>query len=236
MKHTGISIISIAILMVLLPGCLYIDWGKRNFYQGSEVVDYTPDVRRYLRSATVYNQFSTCAFFDALWLSDNVRTIYAKVHSQRVGKDVEHARAFLWRQLEENKHNLTFLVLSLYTIPLDTEMAAWSLVLCINGKTIMPASIKAIDLAHEYTVFLANELSRFKVAYEVNFNVIDADGNSILKDARELVLQFRSVKKEVSLHWKLTGAGDVYSPYCITPDEPSTLVDGPTKPIYKGAE
>jgi len=216
-------------LLVLLPACCrYVDWGKRNVYQGIEVCDESANVRRYLRSVSIYSQFSTCAMFDVLWLSDAVRTTYACVNSARLGKDEEHARAFLWRQLEENKHYITFYVLSLYDVPLDGANATWAVVLKINNNEYIPADIKAIELAPEYRSFLACELSRFKTAYEVTFDARAVEGQPLIdQSTRQIILELRSVKKRARLIWYISSDGRVVSPYCIPYDEPDTLQDWP---------
>jgi hypothetical protein len=201
-------------IYVLLSGCILllsgcgriVDWAKESFNQGHDLDDDGKIPREFLRSVTVYDQFETLGIFDALWLSDPVRTEYAQLHSRKHGKSIEHQKAFLRRQLEENKHYIVFYVLSLFSKSLDAEDADWTLFLEINGKQYIPiAKPEAIDLAPEYTFFFGKRLSKFKVPYLVRFNSFDVENKPLLDEGvKEIYLVFRSVEKEVRLTWDLT--------------------------------
>ena len=103
-RTTYFPMVSIAALL-LLSGCgRIIDWGKTNFYQGEEMPSFSQEVKPFLRSVTIYDQLETKAWFDLLWLSDEVRTAYAKLHVERMGQSEEKYQAVLRRQLEENSH------------------------------------------------------------------------------------------------------------------------------------
>jgi len=190
-------------LLPMLPGCgRLVDWAKESFYQGDELYDYSNMPRQFLRWVSVYDQFETLGIFDALWLSVPVRASYARLHACRHGKSVEHEKAFLRRQLEENKHFIVFYVLSLYSKPLDNEDTAWSLFLEVNGKHYAPTEIKATDFAPEYRFFFGKRLSKFKIPYLVRFNAYDVENRPIItKGAERIRLIFRSVEKEVALSW-----------------------------------
>jgi hypothetical protein len=228
MKQVTLLLTSI-LLISSLPGCCrLVDWGKRTFYQGDTVETHTQEVRRYIRSVSVHNQFSTAGMFDALWLSDQVRTIYANLHSYRLSKDVEQAKTFLWRQLEENKHYISFYVLSLYDMPLGGIYDNWMVRLCVNNQIYMPVSIKIVDLMPEYRVFLACELSRFKTVYEVKFNAIDIDDNPIVNaSTRFIKLCFKSTEKSVDLTWYINARGIVQNAPCLPHDQPYTMREKP---------
>ena len=89
-----IQIYVAAVMLVLLPGCgRLVDWGKNNFYQGDQVDNYRCDIKPYIRSVTIYDQFTTRATFDALWLSDEVRLAYVDLHVSRQGKGEERKNA-----------------------------------------------------------------------------------------------------------------------------------------------
>jgi len=191
--------------LLLLPGCgRIVDWAKDSFYQGNDLHDYSKVPKEYLRSITIYDQFETLGTFDSLWLSDSVRTAYAHLHACRHGKTPDLEKAFLRRQLEENKHFIVFYVLSLYSKPLDAEDAAWSLFLEIDGHRYAPTEIKAIDLLPEYTFFFGKRFSKFKVPYWIRFNAYDVENKPLItKETEEIRLIFRSVEKEVMLSWDL---------------------------------
>lgn len=191
--------------ILILPGCgRIVDWAKESFYQGQDLNDYKTAPREFLRSITVYDQFETVGMFDALWLSDPVRTAYAQLYSCRQGKSSEHEKAFLRRQLEENKHYIVFYVLSLYSKPLDAEDALWSLFLDVDGSRYVPTEIKAVELAPEYKFFFGKRFSKFKVPYLIRFNVCDIENKPIITEGTQIVrLIFRSVEKEAELLWDL---------------------------------
>ena len=132
-----------------------IDWGKNTFYQGETLDEDSKQARQYVRWAHVYDQLETRAIFDAIWLSNDVRTAYAHLYTARQGKSEDHQQAFLRRQLEGNNHFTTFYVLSLYDISLGDSDSAWSIFLDIDGQQSLPIEVKAVDMPQEFNVFLA---------------------------------------------------------------------------------
>jgi len=202
----NIKLYGILFCMLLLSGCgRIVDWAKDSFYQGDQLRDYSDIPRQFMRSITVYDQFETLGIFDVLWLAGPVRTSYAQLHACRHGKSCEHEKAFLRRQLEENKHFIDFYVLSLYSKPLDVEDAFWSLFLEIDGCRYAPREIKAIDLTPEYKFFFGKRFSKFKVSYIVRFSACDIENMPLIdEDTSCISLVFRSVEKEAVLSWDLT--------------------------------
>ncbi len=131
----------------MLPGCgRLIDWGKKNFYQGEDFDNDRKMVEPFVRSVTIYDQLSTRAHFDAIWLSDQVRTAYTDLHSARLAKSEEHKQAFLRRQFEENNYFISFYILSLYEIKLGDPESKWSLFLEVDGKTYHAIELKVVEL------------------------------------------------------------------------------------------
>lgn len=230
MKRMVLLVSFLSLMISFLPGCCrYINWGRRSFYQGE-----TPEtscaslVRRYIRSVNVYSQFSTAAIFDALWLSDDVRTAYARVRDRRFCKKEEQREAFLWRQVEENNHYITFYVLSLYDNPLGNPNDEWTVALSIGSQLLEPFEIKTVDLPSEYRAFLARELSRFKVVYQVAFDAHDAQGKRFIDESvSKISLRFKSPNKCVALSWRIDSEGQVVHSFCGSPAEPYEMVDGP---------
>jgi hypothetical protein len=150
-----------------LPGCggRFIDWGKANFYQGNRVDDPSEKVKPYLKSVTIYDQFTTKATFNVLWLSDAVREAYAHLHITRQGGDEERLKALLYRQLEENAHYISFYVLSLYEVKLEPN-SSWSFFIKVNNVNYQPLEIKRIELPYEYQVFLTFNFYLFSAGKE----------------------------------------------------------------------
>lgn len=182
-----------------------VKWGESNFYQGEELPTEQPVVQQYIRSVTIYDQFTTRAIFDVLWLSDEVRNAYTDLYAIKYGKNDEQKKVFLRRQLEENKHFITFYVLSLYEVPLGDANAEWSLFLNINDENYLPIEVKSIDLMPEYIEFFGKKFTRFKVAYQVKFDALDIEDNLLFSpDVDQFSLYFRSVDKGTQLVWYMS--------------------------------
>ncbi len=201
-----IAVYSVSIVLIFaLSGCgRLIDWGKENFYQGEQLDNYSCDVKPYIRSVTIYDQFTTRATFDALWLSDEVRQAYVQLHVLRQGKDEDRANAILRRQLEENNHYISFYVFSLHEVKLGDAESQWSLFLKVNDEYYQPIEIKEIELPYEYQIFFGKEWNRFKVPYLVRFNANDSDDMPLIShDTQNIALYFRSANKENAFVWKI---------------------------------
>lgn len=196
--------------LVTLSGCgRVVQWGKDNFYQGEDVKKYSQVSRDYLRSVVAYDQFMTQAVFDAIWLSDAVRTAYVDLFALRTGKSDEQKNMLLRRELEENNHYITFYVLSLYNIPLGDPLGDWSVYLKIDDAIYQPTEIKYVDLNSEFQSFFGRFFSRFKTPYQVKFDARDVDCNPIITPkVNRVQLYFRSIKKEVQLTWNVDATQD----------------------------
>ncbi len=213
MKHSTLSVVFVLSLLLLLPGCgRLIDWGKQTFYQGQEL-EVTDIPARYLRSVVAYDQFTTVAMFDALWLSDEVKTAYTNVYMLKCGKSEERKMAFLRRQLEENNHFITFYVLSSYRMVLGEAQSEWMVFLKLDGRCFTPIEIKEIDLDPVYQSFFGKRFNNFKIAYRVKFDAKDADDQPLLVDGTSqcMWLCFRGIEKEVALTWYIPEDGQVYA-------------------------
>jgi len=186
-----------------------VQWGKDNFYQGEDVKKQTQIPRDYVRSVVAYDQFMTQAVFDAIWLSDEVRTAYVNSLYLRTGKSDEEKNMFLRRELEENSHYITFYVLSLYNVPLADPLGEWSVYLKIDDAVYQPIEIKYVDLNAEYQSFFGRLFSRFKTPYQIKFDAKDVDCSPIITpETSHVQLYFRSIKKEVSLSWNVCATED----------------------------
>jgi len=206
MQYAIKNIVMVMVLMMLLPGCArIIDWGKSQFNQGDELNVNAEKVRTYIRSLKIYDQMSTAGIFDVLWLSDTVRTEYAHVHAYKEGRDHDRTTAFLRRQLEENRHYISFYVLVPYYIKLGSMIDDnWSLFLKIDDYVVHPVECKTVELSPEYQLFFCKRFNRFKTAYSVKFDAKDRDKNNIITPATQVMtLCFRSTNKQANLVWLL---------------------------------
>lgn len=207
MKRIQIGTILCGLVLITLSGCgRIITWQKNTFYQGEPVEQFDKIPQSYIRSLYLYDQLSTVCLFDALWLSDDVRSAYVSTHALKTGKGKEFRSNFLRRQLEENKHFITFYLLS-STPKLDEKDAPWSLSLRVKNQLHTPLEVKVRDLSQEYVVFFGRKYNNFKTVYEVKFNALTTEEKPILDDTvSEMSLCIRSLFKEGVLTWKLPHA------------------------------
>jgi len=204
-KKAGMLIIRGACpLLLLLSGCKrMVDWTAQNFNQAQTIEIPLKRVKPYLRTAAVHHQLSTCAIFDALWISDVVRYAYAEVAMVRTGKTNEQYQTFLRRQLEENKHYITFYLLSEYNVPVG-DTADWQVLLRVAGHVYQPCELKTVELTPEYRAFFAKRFSKLKVAYLVKFVAQDMDEQPLIVPTTSTIeLCLNSTQKQVVFEWQV---------------------------------
>jgi len=219
MKQKIVHITCLAFLGMALSGCgRLVDWGKRTLHQGDNLAVDTTSPHAYVRSIILYDQFATIAMFDAIWLSDAVRTAYTDIYALKYGKDEEQKKVFLRRQFAENRHFITFFVLSTTLAPISEENSEWTLFLQIGDETFAPQEIKKIALDPEYKAFFGKHFNRFKLAYRVTFDANDSEEVPLLReDTPEMTLYFRSVYKEARLCWDLNKLGAISADSMMVP-------------------
>lgn len=191
------------ITLMVLPGCgKIVDWVKDTLPQAENTNEFCKQGYEYVKSVVAYDQLTTVAKFDALWVSDFVRMAYVNAYCLKFGKSQEQKKALLRRQLEENNYYIVMYVLSSYEQPLGDASSSWTAFLTIDGKNYTPREVKAIDLEPEYICMFEEKYNRFKVPYIFKFDAKDFEGNSLItEETRSLTLTFRSMKKEVCLVW-----------------------------------
>lgn len=193
-------------LMLLLPSCgRLFDWGNRTFNQTPTINASVATAQEYIRSVTSYDELTTRARFDVLWLSDEVRTTYTNLYALKFGKTEEQRKIFLRRQLEENNHFISFYILSPYEHPLGDVNSEWTLFLTIDDKNYSPIEIKAVELTPEYMHIFGKKYNRFKVPYSVKFDAKDINDNFLITpETKNITLYCRSLKAEVTFVWDLS--------------------------------
>lgn len=191
------------IALVGLSGCgRVIDWGKDLVSQGTPFKENLAPARAYVRSITAYDQLSTAATFDALWLSDTVRSAYVRFFVDRRGKGEEQYTTIVRRQLEENNFVIAFYVLCPFEVSLGDADADWMVFLRVNNAQYTPTEVKIVDLAPEYRAIFDKRINRFKQAYLVKFDARDASDAPIIgASTKRLSLVFRSMSKDLTLIW-----------------------------------
>lgn len=205
-KIIGKRLLLVLIVLAFLPGCgcRIIQWGKDWCNQGSNAPSLYGQAACYLQSVSVYDQFTTLAMFDVLWLSDEVRTMYVNMCAYKTCKTDAQRDTILRRQLAENEHYISFFVLSLYEVPLREKESAWTITLEIDGMCYTPVEVKAVDLSPEYEAIFEKRLTRFKVPYIVQFEAHDSNKCPLISSSTQSIrLVFRSVIKECCVEWCL---------------------------------
>ncbi len=226
MNHTHyryITIVGFMQLLLVLPGCKFMDWGNATFRQAEKVSDkYCKSMAPFLRSAAVYDQFVSIADFSALFLTDDARMLYADYFFHRNFKTPDEQALSRERLLKENDYYITFYVVG-YQPPalypsgkalfsgeyqvqgplLGSVDANWKLSMVVDGKEYAPSDIRSIRLPVEYQHFFGVHWSQFKLAYKVRFDAQDEHGNDVLSPgAHNVTLKFNSVVYDVLLEWK----------------------------------
>ncbi len=203
--------------LILLSGCggNVIDWAEVTFNQSGCYKKDEMVVRRHLKSIQLYDQFSTVGMFDALWLSDEIRSLYADYYSRALGKDEEGKLSFLRRQLSANTYHISFFILALNETPLTILPPVWVMYLEIGDKKYTPAELKIVELPFEYKSFFGTLCSNHKSSYEVKFERQDQAGTDILAGQDHMTLVFSSAEYFGSITWYFDDKGIVVVPPVI---------------------
>lgn len=202
MKKLG-NILYVAGALLILSGCGGIfDWTKETFLKGDSHKITLEETRAYIKSGTIYNQLTTIAIFDALWLSDDVKTFYAACDAAMYGKSVALQSRLLERELALNKTSLTFYVLSLNTINLIGN-SLWNVYLKIGDCTYQSIETKIVELPAAYQYLFGKVLTRHKKVYQVSFDRFDENKKDILNTEEPMHLYISSPSYYLALSWAL---------------------------------
>ncbi|HSC24865.1 MAG TPA: hypothetical protein VLB80_01440 [Candidatus Babeliales bacterium] len=196
---------TIIVMILMLPGCgRIVDWGKKTFIQAPLLPTSITTAQKYIRSVTLYDQLTTRARFDVLWLSNEVRIDYVNLYALKFGKTEEQKKTFLRRQLEENNHFISFYVLSLHEYPLGDIHSEWTLFLAIDDKYYTPIEIKSVDLSPEYKHIFGKKYNKFKVAYSVKFDAKNINDQFLITPTtKNITLHCRSLAADVMFDWEV---------------------------------
>jgi len=200
--------------LLLLSGCAIdnlTQWADDTFYQSQRYTQDEETIQKYSKSIRLYDQFETVALFDALWNSDEIRTLYARLYATKMGKDEDGYLAFLRRQLSANLYTISFYVLSTRDICLTVTPPVWVVYLEIDGKRYLPSDVKLAEPPMEYVRFFGKKISNHKQMYEVIFERKDADGVDILAHAQVVKLFFSSPSYFGCVGWHLDEQGNATS-------------------------
>lgn len=194
---------------LLLPGCYrYIYWAESVVDQGDTIETCACAVQPYIRSARVYDQFTTLGLFDALWLHDQVVLANACAYASKYGLSIEQYNEYLSKQREENAPYISFYLLTVIPgnigVLLTDENPVWTVQLKIGNDYYKPAKIKIVELSQEYRFFFGKRLTVFKKQYLIQFNAVDAQNISLIGPfTHHIELVFRRVGHQTSMCWDL---------------------------------
>jgi hypothetical protein len=196
-------------LIVLISGCVpYHKLSQKEFPQGTDLKNSYDVSKLFIRSQSVYDQFTTLAQFDAIWLSDQTRVAYVEMYCKKRGKNEKAKEAMLARQLEENHHWISFYVLAdvreVFNSAMNDKNPVWTPYLKLDKECIEPVSIKEIELEPEYISIFGTKYNSFKTAYLISFPAKNDTTNKMYLDgAKKLNLVTSSVDKSCILQWDL---------------------------------
>jgi len=163
-------------------------------------------VKPYLYSITLYEGYETRAHFDVLLMSDQMRALYAALHSAKIGHNANEKAAFMDQQLEDGRSVFTAYVLTCINDPahisLSDKNSSWSLyITTAQGKKLTPLQVKEVDLAPEIRGLFGYRFELFKKSYQITFPAADIDGTPYFVPGDTTELTFAAAGQQSSIHW-----------------------------------
>lgn len=194
------------VVIGVTPSCIkYHEMIKSEFPQGEDGPDLREVAHANVRSTTVYDQFTTLAVFDALWLSPEVNAMYADLYGKRRGKDDDGCKAMLAQHEKDFSAFNSFYVLADLRVKtnkgLQEKGASWTLALeNKEGKRVAPESIQNVELDPEYQAMLGHRFNLFKEIYLVKFPAY-VSGEPFFASGEPLTMLLSSTRKNVRISW-----------------------------------
>lgn len=199
-------------VVAVTPSCIkYHKIIKSEFPQGEDTPDLYEVSHDYLRSITIYDQFTTLAVFDALWLSPTVEAVYTDLYNKRRGKVGEEVKAAEAEQEKDHEEHIAFYLLADVRAKVNKEMqepnAYWTVALENNqGNRLEAASIKLMrDLDPEYQLLFRTRFNLFKNVYLVKFPKSEVE-RLFFKRGEPLTMLLSSPVKNIRLSWHTQGS------------------------------
>ncbi len=208
------KLIFLCIVLGVTTSCVkYHQLVKSEFPQGEDAPDLRELAEKSIRAVTIYDQFSTLAIFDVLFLSDEVKAMHADHYGRRRGKDNEACKALLAQENKEQPDTMSFYILADLRVKthkgLHEKGAYWTVALeKKDGTRVEATSIKNVDLDPEYQILFGYRFNLFKEVYLVTFpasSVSAAPAASTGKNSTEsrepVILVVSSPRKSIQLVW-----------------------------------
>jgi len=204
----GLSFLILPLVAVLLfPSCIkYYELSETEFPQGKEKEINEKIIAENVKTQKILDQFLTIATFDVLYLSDDIRKLYTEIYCRKRGKDENFHVSMLRRQLEENRHWVSFYVLSylpkLEDKAINDKDTDWTFFLeAKDGKKISPVSIKEVELSPEIKYFFGYRVSDFKTPFLVKFPAKDIISQKDEDGKLRFKMFVSSVNRESCFTW-----------------------------------
>lgn len=211
------KLIIFSCLLLLLSSCSrYYNWFTNTFSNDGIIRKIPICGSDYICSKTVYDQYRTVAFIDALWLNTVVRKSYVELARIRRNLSNEDLQCYNHLEIEKLNSEIAFYVL----IPPSKQdcfstdyqnTAPWAISLSIDGVSYQPVCIKALDLEPEYAYFFNcfslndNNFFRYRQAYFVKFNSKTCDNIEIINEKTcHIQLNIATVNYCTSCNWQLS--------------------------------
>jgi len=198
-------------ILILLPGCSsdLIDLGKKTFYQGDSLSIDLAKPQKYIRSVSVYDQFTLIASFDVLWLCPEVKEFYTSVIVRNLAKNDQQKEILIARNKDELKHFISFYIVTPYDIVLGDHLSSWFVLLKIDDSLYHPIEIKSIELHPLYGAIFSKRVMRFCNVYQIKFDARTLEDVPIIKSTtKDISLLFRSIDKELAVSWLIPSFND----------------------------
>lgn len=201
-----LSIVSLFLILSTFSSCIkYFKFSPKEFPQGNDKKAYKQAIEDNLRSVRVYDEFETKAFFDCLLMSDKAKLAYSEIHCEKKGKNEQAKEALLRRQFEEGKHWITFYLLADIRNKMHLSMtdknSQWSICLEVDGKKVVPISLKEVEFEPEIQLLFGSKFSAFKTSYLVKFPANDMSGKYYLHEKTTIKMIISSTNKSCSMIW-----------------------------------
>lgn len=187
----------------------YHELVKSEFPQGQDAPDVRDLTQTYVRSATVYDQFTTLAVFDALWLAPQVVGAYADMYGIRRGKLFEGCQQVKAEKERDLAGSIGFYLLADVRVKTHKDLhekgSYWTIALeNSKGQRLEATSIKSnIELDPEFQTMFAHRFNLFKEVYLVKFPT-HLSGKPFITDGEPMTMLLSSPRKSIRIAWNST--------------------------------
>jgi hypothetical protein len=210
-----LKICLLSCMFLLLSNCSrYFNWAQSTFTGGVKRQICMP-TQAFTCSSAIYDQFRTVGLFDVLWLNRAARSEFVKLRTHRQQLTLEQQQALMCAQEHELDKKITFYVLmpalDIESLPVEAHSPApWSVSLQVDNRSFQPVTIKHIELEPEFAYmfdcyYLSESFIRFRRVYEVTFDRLDDNQQSIITTAHKCVkITISSIEYCTSCQWQIS--------------------------------